>query len=52
MGEAWFAHYERLEAEYPNATDDELCDMAEEALIDGLADAADFAHDEAKYGGP
>ena len=50
MKEVWFAHYERLEAEYPDATDDELCDMAEEALIDGMSSAVDAAHDAAKHG--
>lgn len=50
MGEAWFAQYERLEAEYPDATEDELCDMVEEALIDSMSSAVDAAHDAAKYG--
>jgi len=48
--EAWFNHYERLEAEFPTATDDELCEMAEEALIDSMASAADAALDAAKHG--
>lgn len=50
MKEEWFAHFERLEAEYPDATEDELFDMAEEALIDGMASAADAAHDARKHG--
>lgn len=49
MKQAWFAHYERLEVENPTATDDELCDMADEALIDQLSSEADLAYDEAKY---
>lgn len=48
MKEEWFAHYERLEAEHPTATDEELCDMAEEALIDNMSSAADAAYD-ARY---
>jgi len=48
--EVWFAHYERLEVEHPTATDEELCDMAEEALIDSMASAADAAHDARKHG--
>ncbi len=50
MKEVWFAHYERLSAEYPDATEDELCDMAEEAMMDGMASAADAAHDARKHG--
>jgi len=48
--DAWFAQYERLEAENPTATEDELCDMAEEALIDNMSSAADAAHDARKHG--
>lgn len=50
MKEAWFAHYERLEAEHPTATNDELCDMADEALTDQLSSEADSAYDARKHG--
>lgn len=52
MKELWFSYYEQLCAEFPTATEDELCDMTEEAMIDGMASAVDHAHDEAKYVGP
>ena len=45
-GDAWFAQYERLQSENPTATEDELCDMAEEALIDNMSSAADAISDE------
>jgi len=46
--QAWFHEYERLEAENPTATDEELCEMADEALIDNMSSAADAASDEAR----
>lgn len=48
MKEEWFAHYERLEAENPTATDEELCDMADEALVDNMSSVADAVYD-ARY---
>ena len=47
--DAWFAEFERLEAEHPELSDDKLSDLATKALADSMADAADQALDEAKY---
>ena len=47
--EAWFREFERLEAEHPDMADDELSDMAHEALVDRIAAKADQLVDEAKY---
>jgi len=44
----WFAEYERLEAERPDLTDEELADLAHEALIDRWADRADMLLDAEK----
>lgn len=47
--EAWFREFERIEAERPEITDDEvLSDMASEALRDKMADEADHALDRYK----
>jgi hypothetical protein len=48
--DAWFREFERLEAEHPEKSDDELGDMAHDALVDKLADRADRLHDEAREG--
>jgi len=50
MGKAeWFAEYERLWNEYDDKTEDELADMATEAMIDRVASQIDAARDRAKY---
>ena len=46
----WFAEYERLWNEHPDKTEDELADMATEAVIDRVAAEIDEARDRAKYG--
>ena len=43
----WFAHFERLEAEHPDMDDDQLSEMAEQAVRDELADRVDAAMDAA-----
>lgn len=48
--EQWFREFERLEAEHPEKTDEELADMARDATADRLADEVDKAMDEVKYG--
>jgi hypothetical protein len=48
--EEWFREFERLEAEHPNKSDDELSDMAHEAWVDKMATTADRLLDEAKHG--
>ena len=48
--EDWFRHYERIEAERPELSEDTLADLAHEALMDEMADAADAAKDREKYG--
>ncbi len=42
----WFAHFERLDAEYPDKSDEELSEMASEAQVDEMADRADMLNDE------
>ena len=49
--EAWFREFERLEAEHPERSDDELSDMAWDAAVDRMACQADQLRDEAKYEG-
>jgi hypothetical protein len=49
--EEWFRHYERLEAEHPDATDEELSDLAFESMTDQLSATADALKDAAKYEG-
>ena len=46
--EAWFKHFEQLEAEHPDLSDETLSDMAHEAMVDEMADKADMLKDEAK----
>ena len=46
--EEWFQEFERLEAEHPDKSDEELSDMAEEALVDRMAYQADTLLDEMK----
>jgi len=47
--DAWFAQFERLEAEHPEKSDFELGNMAQDALADQMAAQADYLKDEAKY---
>ena len=47
--EAWFQEYERLEAEHPTLSDEELSDMAHEQMVDRQVAKADSLRDEAKY---
>ena len=49
--DAWFAQFERLDAEYPGLSDDELSEMAEQAVRDDYADRVDAARDELSEGG-
>ena len=49
--EIWFAHFERLDAEHPGMSEDELSEMAEQAVRDDLADRVDAAMDELSEGG-
>lgn len=46
--ESWFRHFEQLEAEFPEESDDKLCEMAREREIDEMADQADMMVDRAK----
>ena len=46
--ESWFRKFERLEALHPDLSDDELSDMAHEAMVDEMALRADMLADEAK----
>ena len=46
----WFREFERLDSEYDDKTEDELADMATEAIIDRMASEIDEARDRAKYG--
>jgi len=56
MKEMWFSEFEkqwdRREAGEIEATDDELADMATEAMIDRYAGMVDEAHEWAKYEKP
>ena len=45
--EIWFAHFERLDAEHPELSEDELSELAEQAVRDDLADRVDAAMDAA-----
>ena len=47
----WFRHYERIEAERPELSEDTLADLAHEALADEMAADADRLKDEAKETG-
>ena len=46
----WFAHFERLDAEHPEMDDDQLSELAEQAVRDDLADRVDAAMDAASEG--
>lgn len=46
--EAWFREYERLEAEYPEESDEMLDKMARDCVADDMAARADQLADEAK----
>ena len=46
--DSWFRHFEQLEAEHPDLSDDTLAEMAREREIDEMADQADLAVDQAK----
>ena len=48
--DAWFRQFERLDAEHPNLSEDELSEMAEQAVRDEYADRVDAAMDEASEG--
>ncbi len=45
--DAWFANFERIQAEHPEMGDDEASEAADEALRDQFADRADQLNDEA-----
>ena len=47
--EEWFRAFEQLYAEHPDATDDELSDLAHELMVDRLTARAEQLRDEAKY---
>ncbi len=47
--EEWFREFERLEAEYPEKSDEELSNMANMQMVDRQAARADQLLDEAKY---
>ena len=47
--EAWFQEYERLEAEHPEKSDEELSNMAHDQMVDRQVAKADSLRDEAKY---
>ena len=46
----WFRHYEAIEAEHPELSEDELSELAEQAVRDDLADRVDAAMDAASEG--
>ena len=46
----WFRHFENLTAEHPELSEDELSEMAEQAVRDDLADRVDAAMDAASEG--
>lgn len=48
--QVWVNQYERLMAENPTATEEELWAMADEAMADELSSAVDAAHDARKHG--
>ena len=43
----WIRHYEAIEAAHPELSDDELSELAEQAVRDDLADRVDAAKDAA-----
>ena len=50
--ELWLEMYEKMEREYPEATDEELIALTEEAAQDHMAAKVDELHDRARYEGP
>jgi len=48
--EDWFRHFEEIDAEHPELSDDEKSEMASEAQRDEMADRADLISDERKEG--
>ena len=48
--EQWFENFERLEAEYPNLSDEDLSEMASERQRQDFAERADRLKDEGKEG--
>jgi len=46
--DSWFREFERLEAEHPEKTEDELSDMAHDQMADKMAQRVDRAKDERK----
>lgn len=44
--DAWFAHFERLDADHPDMDEDELSEMVEQAVRDDYADRVDAAMDQ------
>ena len=48
--EEWFQHFERLEAEHPEMSDEELDAAARDAQVDEWAARADMLHDEVNRG--
>lgn len=47
--EAWFQNFERLEAEYPELSDEDLSELASQRQREEFADRADLLKDEAKH---
>ena len=45
--DAWFANFERIQAEHPEMSDEEASEAAEQKLRDDYADRADQLNDEA-----
>ena len=48
--EAWFQHYERMQAEHPELSDIECAELARDAEVDEMAARVDQLHDEEKHG--
>ena len=46
----WFAQFERLDAEHPELSEDQLSELAEQAVRDEYADRVDAAMDAASEG--
>ena len=44
--DAWFANFERIQAEHPEMSDEEACEAAEQKQRDDYADRADQLSDE------
>jgi len=45
----WFRHFEEIDAEHPHLSDEEMCELAQESMIDEMASRADALRDDAKY---